>query len=99
MRTSTWMMAESDAIFPVAIVEKQGDLYARQQELVQKVLEDALRDAEIMMPNEAGEKGKEEKEDSVTSEVEQRNVVVDTDTAPSLPEPVPVSGAGVHERP
>ena len=90
-------MAESDAASQFPPVGEKGDLDAKQKDLVQKVLEHALQDADITFPKETSEEtqgGQEER--SLACEMEQRNVAMRESTASSLTEVRPVRVSGVQ---
>ena len=90
-------MAESDAACQFPPVRERRDIDAKQKDLVQKVLEDALQDADITFPKEASEETQgEEEERSPACEKEQTNVAVRKSTASSLTEVRPVRVAGVQ---
>ena len=90
-------MAESDAASRFPPVRERKDIDTKQRDLVQKVLEDALQDADITLSTETSEEtqGEEEKH-SLECEKEQRDVAVRKSTASSLAEVRTVSGTGVQ---
>ena len=90
-------MAESGAASQFPPVRERGDLDAKQKDLVQKVLEDALQDADITLPKETSEEtqgGQEER--SLSCEKEQGNIAIRESTSSALTEVRPVRFAGVQ---